>query len=157
MRTFSFFPDILRMPLTLPAGGSDNYEIVGVNSGPPITVGVQLAKGQTLSVVSSDTSTVTLTPDAVPQPTTEDGTLSNGTAVPAGTPTVGSGTVQGAATPAQPNVAVSVTATVTNADGSVAETITDTVTVNPAMPKTADSIGVLFGTPKALSKLAPKP
>jgi hypothetical protein len=138
------------MPLTLPAGGSDTYDIIGVKSGTPPMVGLQLASGQTITVVSSDPNTVAISADATPVATAVAEALADGTPVPAGTPTVASGTVSGAANPAQANVAINVTATVSNADGTVAETATDTVTVNPALPATADSIGVLFGVLKTV-------
>lgn len=136
------------MPLIIPAGGSDTFGIIGIKSGTPPQVGLQLATGQTIDVVSADTNTVSVSKDGTPLPTTDPETLADGTAVPAGTPQVLSGMVNGAASPAQANVAIVLTATVLNADKTVAEVATDTVTVNPALPPTADSIGVLFGVMK---------
>jgi hypothetical protein len=126
------------MPVTLPAGGSDDFYIYGTAP----FLGALLGPGQTISLVSADPATVALTPDSPAKPVSAaDAT----TDVPAGTPTILSGQVSGAASPAQPNVAIVCTATVLNADGSAAESLTDTATVNPSMPKSATAIGVLFG------------
>src|ERR1700685_1441445 len=58
------------MPLTLPTGDQDTYSILGTKP----FLGALLGPGQTLSVVSADTTngTFTLTPDPTPQPTPVD-------------------------------------------------------------------------------------
>jgi hypothetical protein len=137
------------MPVTLPAGGSDTFYIFGTAP----FLGALLGPGQTISVLSADTATVTLTPDSTPNPiSAADGT----SAVPAGTPTMLSGVVAGLASPAQPNVPITCTATVLNADGSTAETLTDTATVNPALPASATAIGDLFGASVSVTKSTTK-
>jgi len=121
------------MPLSMPANIKDEkYYIIGADASGQ--TGAQLAKGQTVAVVSSDPNTVVLTPDATPAVDNE------------GVQSVASGSVGVGPTPAL-NTAVTVTATVTNADGTAAETISDTVTVTPTVPGVATSIGELFEEP----------
>ena len=131
-----------KMPLTLPDNQSDTYSIIGKDA--QGLLGVTLAPGQTVTVVSSDPATVVLTPDATPLP------VPAGETAPAGTPTIASGVVASATPPAQPNVTISVTATVLNADGSTAATATDTVTI---VPGALASIGELFGVAVPLASI----
>lgn len=136
------------MPLTLPVGDQDTFYILGTAP----FLGALLGPGQTISVLSADPNTVTLTPDATARPVAAaDAT----TAVPAGTPSILSGIVSSPASPAQPGVPISVTATVSNVDGTTGETLTDTVTVSP---QAATAIGDLFGvaTPVTGSTVAPQ-
>ena len=108
----------------------EKYYIYGVDANG--LKGAQLASGQTISVVSADTTVVSFTPDATPQPDPTQGIA-----------TVASGAVNFIAVGGP----VTVTATVSNADGSAAETLSDTVTVTAAVPGVATSLGVLFEGP----------
>ena len=129
------------MPLSLPANTqNEKYYIIGTDANG--LTGAQLASGQSVTVVSADPNTVVITPDATPAVDNE------------GVQSVASGTVAPAASPAQLNVAINVTATVLNSDSSIAETAVDTVTVTPAVPGVAVSIGELFEVPLSVSSAA---
>src|ERR1035438_5501775 len=117
-----------KMALSLPLNTvGEKYYIYGQDANG--LKGAQLATGQTISVVSADTTIVSFTPDATPQPDPAQGIA-----------TVASGAVNQVAVGGP----IAVTATVNNADGTVAETQPDTVTVTAAVPGVATSIGVLF-------------
>ena len=119
-----------KMPLTIQMGVTDEkYFVIGTDA--KGNAGAQLGPGQTISVVSADPTTVTLTPDPTALPDNE------------GTPSLASGSV----TPVKVGGPVNATWTVTNTDGTVAETDTDTVTVTTVTPGVATSIGVLFEEP----------
>lgn len=140
--------------LKINATQSDDYFIVGLDSNNK--PGIVLLDGQANDVVSSDPSTVVLTPDATPRKTTADFnlTLADGTVVlvPAGTATISSGKVAAAQPPAQVNAPITVTSHLHNADGSpvldgsgvAIPDLTDTVTIVPGL---LAKEGLLFGTP----------
>jgi hypothetical protein len=132
--------------LQLPSGGSDRFFILGKDANG--NVGAQLAQGASIAVTSADPATVTVALDPTPQPTDQAGTLPDGTAVPAGTPTVASGTVAAVNPPAQPGASINITAQVTNADGTPGASQVGTVAVVAGI---ATSIGELFDTPVAVS------
>lgn len=121
------------MPLSMPQNtANEKYFIIGTDAAG--LTGAQLAKGQTISVVSGDPNTVAITPDASPAVDNE------------GVQSVASGGVAAGPSPVL-NTPVSATATVLNADGSIAETVVDTVTITAPVPGVATSIGELFEQP----------
>lgn len=123
------------MALTAPLNVR-NYKdyIIGFDGSTPPEPGAQLGPGQTLTLVSTDTSTVTFTPDPTAQPDNE------------GVASVGSFGVNFL----KVGGPVTVTATVTNADGSVVGApLVDTITVTPAVAGVAVAFGDLFEQPLA--------
>jgi hypothetical protein len=120
------------MPLTAPLNAVPYRDFV-IGTDANGIKGAQLGPGQTIAVVSADTTVVSFTPDPTPLPDNE------------GVASIWSGMVNFVAVGGPVNV----TYTVSNSDGSVAETDTDTVTVTAAVPGVATVIGDLFEEPVA--------
>ena len=116
-----------------------NYKDYIIGTDANGVAGAQLGPGQTLALVSADTSTVTFTPDPTPQPDDE------------GVASVGSFGVNFL----KVGGPITVTATVTNADGTVVGTpLSDTITVTPVQPGVAATFGDLFEQPLAVGSAA---
>jgi hypothetical protein len=119
---------------------NEKYYIIGTDASG--LTGAPLASGQTITVVSADPNTVVFTPDASAAVDNES------------VQSVASGGVAVGPTPVL-NSAITVTATVLNSDGSTAESLTDTVTITPAVPGVAVSIGDLFEVPVSAGTTTP--
>ena len=126
--------------LSIPLNVVDTYCIYGVGPHSGDKPGATLGHGQTVKVVSLDTTVVTFGPDFFYKRDKD------------GVQTIASGNI----VPVRVGGPIVVTATVMNADGALGESKTDTITVTAAVLQldTARATGDLFPTPLSLSHKA---